>query len=133
MYIQYANIKYLTFECQTSISQHLRWIVNIQMSHISLPPYKWIFECRPDEPFIFYPKMHRWMFDIQISNIHLSRRQMDVGYSNIKCPCGRSDTCICLHSNVEYGSGRFQNFDILHCNIEYTSGHKRISICKELY
>ena len=34
--------------------------------------------------------MVRWAFDIRISNIHLGGRQMDVQYSNMEYPSGRS-------------------------------------------
>ena len=29
---------------------------------------------------------HRWIFDIRISNVHLTTSQMDIQYSNIKRP-----------------------------------------------
>ena len=30
--------------------------------------------------------IHRWIFDIRISNVHLTTSQMDIQYSNIKRP-----------------------------------------------
>ena len=104
MDIRYSNSTQLSNHSQMDIRYSL-----IKRPSNDIPDGYSIFEYQ-----ISICEVLRWIFDMRMSNIHLTSSQMDIQYSNIKRPSddlpdGYSIFECQTNSNIEYPSGSWSD------------------------